>query len=44
MLQRLSIALPQVKAVNKSETKMKSSKLFIDCINQKKSLKMYTTT
>ena len=45
LLQRLPIALAQVKAGNNSEDLlMKSDKLFILCINQKKSLKNYTTT
>ena len=39
MLQRLPIALAQVKAGNNSDMKMKSDKLFILCINQKKPLK-----
>ena len=38
MLQRLAIALAQVKASNNS------GKLFIPCINQNKSLKKYTLT
>ena len=45
MLRRLPIALAQVKAGNNSESLlMKSNKLFIICINQKKSLKKYTIT
>ena len=39
MLQRLPITLAQVKARNNSDMKMKSDKLFILCINQKKPLK-----
>ena len=41
MLQRLPIALVQVKAANNSES---LDKLFILCISQSKSLKKYTTT
>ena len=41
MLQRLPIALVQVKAGNTSE--IKSDKLYILCIEQKKLLKKYTT-
>ena len=45
MLQRLSTALAQVKAGNNSENyQMKSDKLFVLCINQKKSQKKYTIT
>ena len=45
ILQRLPIALAQVKAGNNSEVYwMKSGKLFILCINQNKSLKKYTIT
>ena len=45
MLQRLPIALAQVKAGNNSESLlMKSNKLLILCINQKKSPKKYTIT
>ena len=45
MLQRLAIALAQVKAGNNSENLlMKSGKLLIHCINQMKLLKKYTTT
>ena len=45
MLQRLPIALAQVKAGNNSESLlMKSEKLFICSINQNKSLKKYTIT
>ena len=40
MLQRLPIALAQVKAGNNSESL--SNKLFILCISQNKSLKNYT--
>ena len=40
MLQRLPIALAQVKAGNSSESLL--GKLFILCINQNKSLKKYT--
>ena len=42
MLQRLPIALAQVKAGNNSESL--SNKLFILCISQNKSLKNYTIT
>ena len=42
MLQRLLIALAQVKAGNNSESL--SNKLFILCISQNKSLKNYTIT
>ena len=43
MLQRLSIALAQVKAGNTSENLlMKSEKSYILCIEKKKSLKNYT--
>ena len=42
MLQRLPIAIAQVKTGNYSE--MKSGKLFIDCVNQKKLLKKCTIT
>ena len=42
MLQRLPIALAQVKAGNSSESLL--GKLFILCINQNKSLKKYTIT
>ena len=45
MLQGLPIALTQVKAGNNSENLLnKSGKLFILCINQKKSPKKYTIT
>ena len=45
MLQRLPIALAQVKAGNNSENLLiKSDKLFLDCINQNKLLKKYTIT
>ena len=45
MLQRLPIALAQVKPGNNSEIyEMKSAKLFIHCINRKKLLKKYTAT
>ena len=44
MLQRLPIALAQVKAGNNSENLLNEIKLFIYCINQKKLLKKYTTT
>ena len=45
MLQRLPIALAQVKAGNNSKIyQMKYDKLFIHCISQKKLLKKYTTT
>ena len=45
MLQRLPIALAQVKAGNNSEIyQMKYDKLFIHCISPKKLLKKYTTT
>ena len=43
MLQRLLIALAQVKAGNLSKNYFeKLDKLFIHCINQKKLLKKYT--
>ena len=42
MLQRLPIALAQVKAGNSSESLL--GKLFILCIDQNKSLKKYTIT
>ena len=42
MLQRLPIALAQVKAGNSSESLL--GKLFILCTNQNKSLKKYTIT
>ena len=42
LLQRLPIALAQVRTGNYAE--MKSEKLFLLCINQKKSLKKYTIT
>ena len=45
MLQRMSTALAQVKAGNNSENyRMKSDKVFVLCINQKKSQKKYTIT
>ena len=46
MLQRLPTALAQVKAGNNSESLLNkmSNKLFILCINQKKSPKKYTIT
>ena len=45
MLQRMSTALTQVKAGNNSENyRMKSDKVFVLCINQKKSQKKYTIT
>ena len=44
MLQRLPIALAQVKASNNSERQIQSDKLFILCINQTKLLKRYTIT
>ena len=45
MLQRLPVALAQVKAGNNLESLlMKFGKLFIFCINQNKSLKKYTAT
>ena len=45
MLQRLPIVPAQVKAGNNSENSlMKSGKLFILCINQRKLLKKYTIT
>ena len=45
MLKRLSIALAQIKAGNNSESLlMKSDKLFIICIDQKKLLKCCITT
>ena len=45
MLQRLPIALAQVKAGNNSESLLNEiSKLFIFCISQKESLKKYTIT
>ena len=45
MLQRLPIALAQVKASNNSESLLNEiSKLFIFCISQKESLKKYTIT
>ena len=45
ILQRLPIALVQVKADNNSESLlMKSDKLFILCINQNKSQEKYTAT
>ena len=43
MLQRLPIVLAQVKAGNLNIFQMKSDKLYILCINQKKLLKKYTT-
>ena len=45
MLQRLSIALAQIKPRNASKklTKLKSDKLYIICIEQKKLLKKYIT-
>ena len=42
MLQRLPIALAQVKAGNNSENLNESGKLFILCIKPNKSLKKYT--
>ena len=45
MLQRLPIALAQVKVGNNSENLLnESDKLFILCINQKKSRKNYIIT
>ena len=45
MLQRLLIALPQVKASNNSESLLnRIRQIFILCINQNKSLKKYTIT
>ena len=47
MLKRLPIALAQVKAGNNSESllnEIRSDRLFILCIDQKKLLKKYTTT
>ena len=45
LLQRLPIALGQVKAGNNSENLLNEIRqLFIFCINQKKSLKKYITT
>ena len=45
MLKRLPIALAQVKqAIIQKVYLMKSDKLFILCIDQKKLLKKYTTT
>ena len=44
MLQRLPIALAQVKAGNNSESLWNEIKLFILCINQNKLLKKYTIT
>ena len=45
MLQRLPIALAQVKAGNNSESySLKSDKLFIFCISQEKLLKKYIIT
>ena len=45
MLQRLPVALAQVKAGNNSESLSNEIRqLFIFCINQKKSLKRYTIT
>ena len=41
MLQRLPIALVQVKAGTTSENLMKSGKSYILCINQKQLLKTY---
>ena len=43
MLQRLPIALAQVKADNTSENLMKLDKSYILCIEQKKLLKKYST-
>ena len=44
MLQRLSVALAQVKAGNTSENfQIKSYKLYILCTEKKKLLKKYTT-
>ena len=43
MLQRLPIALVQVKAGTTSENLMKSGKSYILCINQKQLLKTYAT-
>ena len=42
MLQRLPIALAQVKAGNNSENLLNEIRLFIHCINQKKLLKKYS--
>ena len=42
LLQRLPIALAQVRTGNDAE--LKSEKSFLLCINQKKSLKKYTIT
>ena len=45
MFQRLPIALAQVKAGNNSESLLNEVRqLFTLCINQKKSLKKYTST
>ena len=44
MLQRLPIALAQVKAGNNSENLLNEIRQIIPCINQKKLLKKYTTT
>ena len=45
LLQILPIALAQVKASNNSENLLNEIRqIFILCINQKKSLKKYTTT
>ena len=44
LLQRLPIVLAEVKAGNNFENLMKSRKIFIFCINNKKSLKKYTIT
>ena len=44
MLQRLPIALARVKAGSNSENLLNETRLFVLCINQKKSLKKYTTT
>ena len=43
MLQRLPIALAQVKAGNNSENLLNEIRQIIHCINQKKLLKKYTT-
>ena len=43
MLQRLPIALAQVKTDNTSENLMKLDKSYILCIEQKKLLKKYST-
>ena len=43
MLQRLPIALAQAKVCNTSENWMKSDKLYIFYIEQKRLLKKYTT-